>query len=210
MITHFTITKSKEILIGKHKGKVHTSIWKNYSFGVWLLLNSKIAEDKFIDVPETGKRKKDRRIHREKMPRLLVKNLLIKTTLVDISHNEDDEVSEKSLKELMSLKPKIVSAFLQPILDLSEVLEDEEEQMERECSVLFSPKSNGVEDPCRALQLHSIMGGFWNEYGLNVFDLNKLPVEDGVRLKEILRMKASTQSLHNKPKKSSIKKSRGR
>ena len=81
-----------------------------------------------------------------------------------------------------------------PLQSLSNVTDEESERIERECSVLFAEKSTGIADPCEAISLHAMLLTFWEDYGLNYFDAQKLPVRFGLLLREVQRHKITMQA----------------
>ena len=51
-------------------------------------------------------------------------------------------------------------------------------KIDRQCAVLFSDSSNGVTEASRAVSLYCTLSNFWDKFGLNKFDLEKLSYKD--------------------------------
>lgn len=84
-----------------------------------------------------------------------------------------------------------------------EITEKELEDIKMQCIILFGTNSGSVENPHRAVALYCTVVGFWEKFGLNMFDLARIPYKTFVLLKTIMnregelraqQMKAATST----------------
>jgi len=205
MRTYVTVSKKgkrrivSEVKPGNHPdfGDVIWADWKEYSTGLWFVIQWKMFDDEFVQ-DQRGKHK-ERTVRSDRLPRLLVKHLLKGVSFAEVEHNEDGEVSDECLKEIMNVNPKILDALLEPVQALTEIGDDEEKQIQREGFIFFGPTAGGIEDPCYALHLYSVLSGFWSELGMSYFDLFRFPVEKGVRIRELMQVKAEASKIEKPP-----------
>ena len=186
-----------EVLMGAHGGgEVHWAEWKEYSTAVWFMVYHEIVDDAMVDSPHgPAMRHKERKLNEHLHLRLLAKYLLLDTSLLQVEHNQEGELSDECLRQFMGMRPKIVEALMHKVRMEAIVDDDETEMIGKECFSFFSSTKGGVENPCYALHLHSVLSDFWDNYGLSLPALSKFPARDGVRLKEVLSVKAQVSQI---------------
>jgi hypothetical protein len=81
----------------------------------------------------------------------------------------------------------------------------EQQDIDKQCALLFSDKSLGVSEPCETVALYCVSSNFWDKFGLNRNDLRSMPYREFLRLRlmvhrENLAHAARRREDKNKPK----------
>ena len=118
---------------------------------------------------------------------LLLNRMLIGCNCVELEHDEETGwLTDESYKRFAELPAPLVEAFLNRY-EMSINLTDEEELvMDRQAAILFAKNSRGVSNACEAVSKYCTFAGFWDKFGLNRFDLEKLSYREFMMLKFIL------------------------
>ena len=63
---------------------------------------------------------------------------------------------------------------------------------------MFHPNGNGVHNAHEAVSLYCNLSSFWDKFGLNYFDLQRLPQDVYAKLREVLSRESSERGKHRK------------
>ena len=104
---------------------------------------------------------------------------------------ENDQLTEESYNEVIKIHPRI----LRQVLSLVDVFErektkEEEKELAKDCALIFG-KNEGVVNPHPDIVLYCDLIAFWDKFGLNYFDIQKLPKELFYRLKNMMNLESS-------------------
>lgn len=128
---------------------------------------------------------------------------------IEIKRKETGELSEKTMKEISSLNPKILDYFLNKFDELIALSESETLKISEQCGLLFKSNSNGVKSPHEAISLYCELAGFWEKFGLNYYDISKLPIDVYNKLRLILREENEIKANELKGNKKTTSKGKG-
>jgi hypothetical protein len=87
--------------------------------------------------------------------------------------------------------------------------EKEQQDIDKQCALLFSERSVGVAEPCETVALYCVASNFWDKFGLNRNDLRSMPYREFIRLRLMVHRENSAFSARMKDKERSSK-SKGR
>lgn len=131
--------------------------------------------------------------------RLMVKrNLLAWTLDVPIERDKNGWMTPTCYERVSLISAPLMEAFLSGFEESTEVTEDEERRIQRQCSILFSKNSRGVSDPCEAVSLFCSMENFWEKFGLNRDMLPKIPFRDYLLLKEMISRESEATKINTR------------
>jgi len=144
-----------------------------------------------IEQKATVNSEDEREIHvdNEMTKKMIIKMLLVGWDL-DIPLEFDDEtgyLTKESLKGAMSIPAPLMNAFLEQYEKTNEISEEEYIKAERQSAILFSSNSSGVSNACEMVTLFCTLGNFWEKFGLNRFDLKKLPYKEFIMLRVMMQ-----------------------
>jgi len=105
---------------------------------------------------------------------------------IDLCFDESGWITEECHKKIMLMPGPIMEALVSKYQDSYMISVEEEKQIDRQCSILFSKNSRGVENAAEAITLFCVLGNFWEKFGINRFDLKKLPYKEYVMLRMVL------------------------
>ena len=74
--------------------------------------------------------------------------------------------------------------------------EDEKRELEKQCSILFG-KGESVQNPHSYISLYCNLMAFWDKFGMNYFDLLKLPEDVFSALKKVMNLDSMNKNLKN-------------
>ncbi len=77
---------------------------------------------------------------------------------------------------------------------------EEEKTLYKQGIVLFAEKSNGLKDPHPSIRQYCDLLMFWDKFGLNKFDLEKLPQPEYLRLKHIAAIEVERRQFEMRKK----------
>jgi len=117
------------------------------------------------------------------MRRLTIKRNLIDWDIDIPIEREHGWLTPDCYSRVGSVFGPLLEAFLDGFWSKVEVTADEEKQIDRQASILFSKNSRGVVDACEAIRMYCTMGTFSEKFGITYKDLPDLPFRDYVMLK---------------------------
>lgn len=151
--------------------------------GMWLYI-----EENILEVNE-GLVEKDVQITYNfmKMRSFIIKWLLKEWNLpIELEKGNCGELTDDSYEKVMSMFPSILNYFVNYVENRLFLFESERKEISKQCLKLFGPRSIGVNNPHEAVSLYCGYASFWEKFGLNYFDLQRLPQDLYVKLKTVM------------------------
>lgn len=114
---------------------------------------------------------------------------------VELTWRASGQLSDDSYDRLMSIHPRIWRALFDKydVLGVERLTQEEELQIAKECAILYG-KGEGVTNPHRFVTFYSDMMAFWDKFGLNYFDTQRLPQNVYSVLKKMMSLEAEFKS----------------
>lgn len=171
--------------------------------------NTMIERAVAMDVPvEEGRQETMRTIEPFEFRRLLVRKNLLSWTLDVPIERSGGWLTDGCWERVKSVSAPLMQAFLDGYESHYEITEAEEQKIDRQAAILFSPNSRGVVDACEAVGLFCTLSNTWERYGItHKVDLNDMPYREYILLKtmdaksaESMRRKTSSASRGPKAK----------
>ena len=134
--------------------------------------------------------------------RMVVRRNLLEWTLDIPIEREDGWMTARCYRRVSSIPAPLLEAFLDEFERQTMVSVDEEEEISRQCSVLFNKNSSGVADACEAVGMFCTWGNFSEKFGLDKDALARLPYREYLLLKLMVSQESSAmkrESVASKP-----------
>jgi hypothetical protein len=87
--------------------------------------------------------------------------------------------------EIASLPAPIMGRIMQKY-EKTVLSDDDEEKLDRQAASLFNTKGGGVSNPLESVTLFCVLGNFWDKFGLNRYDLERLPYREYAQLRMMM------------------------
>jgi hypothetical protein len=133
-----------------------------------------------------------RYIDNETTKKMMIQRLLIDWNL-DIALEFDDEtgcLTEACYERVKKVSAPLMNALLAEYEKTNEPNEEDEAKIDRQSATLFGKDTRGVSNPCETVSLFCTLGNFWEKFGLNRFDLRKLPYREFIMLRIMMQKEA--------------------
>jgi len=118
------------------------------------------------------------------MRRLILRRMLLSWSLdISLDFDENGWLTDECFKKVVSAPAPLVAAILTKYENTIYIDNDEMKTIDMQAAVLFSKNSRGVTNACEAVRLYCVLHEFWEKFGLNRFDLTKLPYRDFLMLR---------------------------
>ena len=126
-----------------------------------------------------------------RMRRFFITYMLYATNLpglYEIPHDENGMARKDVLDRLMRIHPRIWNALFEKVEMFPDGCTPEEERdMEKQCKQLFCDHK-GVKSPHEWIELYCNLTAFWDKFGLNYFDVMRLPNSLYIALRKIMQL----------------------
>lgn len=101
---------------------------------------------------------------------------------VPLSFDEEGKLDDCSWEKVMRLHPAILRELADNVFNYT-LTDEETSAIARQCHLLFS-KGTAVNSPHQMISLYCTLVDMWKNFGLNYFDLQRLPIKirNGLRL----------------------------
>jgi len=123
----------------------------------------------------------------------MIRRLLLWWDLPIEIERENDWLTDDCFNEIVSLPAPLINSILNKYEDKISVSDDEEKKMQKQAILLFSPNGNGVRNSCEGVTLFCSYSNFWEKFGLNKFDLKKIPYREYVMLRLMISHESEAQ-----------------
>lgn len=178
--------------------------FRKMNYGTWFFLEEECWES--IEVQD-GER--FNRLDQEKMKILYLRFFLAGWNLdEELFWEEDGGLTEESLSKVLALDPKILRVLTDQI-EKEGLTSEEEAILVKQSHLLFGKKSQGVATPHRLISLYCNLVEMWSEFGLNYFDLQKMPIKERMALRKIIQVKKQVDAQEAKQKQLQSQSGRG-
>lgn len=132
--------------------------------------------------------------------RLIVKRNLLEWSLdIPIERDRSGWMTPKSYARVSSIPAPLMDAFVGKFEESVEIGEEEEEQISKQCSLLFSKTSSGVADACEAVSRFCTLGNFSEKFGVNRDSLPKMPYKEFLLLKIMIAKESDAMRVQHAP-----------
>jgi len=168
-------------------GSVMVSVeWETVSYRVLADI-----EDETRFFPEEGSPKYVMDIFKEE--ELIWKKLLRRASWFKVEREGGQISSEQYEAQILALDPRVAIALVLPVMQDLFISPAENQRLYKQCVALFAAKSRGVTYPDKWIRRYCELVTFWEKFGLNAFDLEKIPQAEALRLRRIAMMGAERQ-----------------
>lgn len=104
---------------------------------------------------------------------------------MEMTWEDDGGLSEDSFGKLLSLHPKILREIVKN-LDKYSLSDEDSATIVRQSHLLFKKNGGPVSSPHKMISLYCSLTEMWQKFGLNYFDLKKMPVYERNALRKII------------------------
>ena len=117
-----------------------------------------------------------------RLKKFFIKYMIKDWCFDELERNLDGSLTDDSMNMIFRLHPNILKTLLNGYIYKSGFTIEEEGQIQKQCYLLFD-KGQGVKNPHKYISLYCDLVSFWNKFGLNYFDIQRLPQDvcDGLR-----------------------------
>lgn len=130
-----------------------------------------------------------------KLKMFIIKWLLKRWTLpIELVKKSNGELTDESYKRVMNVHPAILKYFVNEFENTMFISDEDKQTITKQCGLLFHPKSKGVSNPHNAVSMYCSLTGFWEKFGLNYYDMQRLPHDVFIQLKMVLSNEISIRS----------------
>lgn len=139
-----------------------------------------------------------------KLREFMLRRMLCATSIpsVIVEYGSDGFLTERSFESVMRVHPRILRVLMGKIEFFPKPMDDEDErELEKQCSILFG-KGEAVVNPHPHVTMYCNLMAFWEKFGMNYFDLLRLPQDVFSILKKIMTLENTNKSakIEDKPK----------
>lgn len=117
-----------------------------------------------------------------RLKKFFIKYMIKDWCFGELKRNLDGSLTDESVNYVFRLHPNILKTLLNGYTYKSGFTLEEEGKIQKQCYLLFD-KGQGIKNPHKYISLYCDLVSFWSKFGLNYFDIQKLPqdVYDGLR-----------------------------
>lgn len=131
-----------------------------------------------------------------KVKLFMLKRMISATNIdgVSIEYQPNGILSDQSYSDIMKIHPRILRMLMNKVNVFPKSLsKSEEKELEKQCSILFG-KGDGIQDPHPYISVYCNLASFWEKFGINYFDLMRLPRDLFKMLKQVMSLETSNKS----------------
>lgn len=132
-----------------------------------------------------------------RIKKFMIRRMLCGTNIswISLSRNSDGTLDDKSYNSIMRIHPRIMRVMMNK-MDIfpKQLSKSEEKDLEKQCSVLFG-KGEGVMNPHPYIVSYCNLLSFWDKFGMNYFDIMKLPRDMFAMLKKMMTLDNNYKSM---------------
>jgi len=131
-----------------------------------------------------------------KVKLFMIEYMLAGTSIPIKIERDGDRLCKSSLDSIMRIHPRIMRIIMSKVSVFPDDLpKDEKMRLDRQCSKLFGDGS-GIMNPHEWISTYCNLTAFWEKFGLNYFDIMRLPHELFSHLKTVMSLESSCKSKH--------------
>lgn len=117
-------------------------------------------------------------------------------------------LTDECLDRVLSYPGPLLDKMIDKFEERNEISEQQINDINMQCMILFGTHSGAVENPDRAVALYCTFSGLWEKLGLNMFDLAKLPYKTFTLLRMIMHKEGELREQQMKARANSAQHSR--
>lgn len=118
----------------------------------------------------------------------VLRNLLSWWSLdIELKRDEFGTLTEESYENVLKIHPSILNYFLGVYDETYEISDTDNQKIIDQCHNLFREGSKGITDADDSISTYCNLTGFWEKFGLNYFDIQRLPDDLFNKLNLIMR-----------------------
>lgn len=107
----------------------------------------------------------------------------------------DNEIlTDECFEKVLTIHPNILRILIEKFEQTLFLTEADKDVIIKQSRILFKD-GGGVEGPHEAISLYCDLTSFWDKFGLNYFDLQKLPYETYLKLKTVLQHETTFRNI---------------
>ena len=125
-----------------------------------------------------------------KMRLFMLRRMLCSTSIKGLRIERDRQgcLTDESFSAVLSIHPRILRVLMDKVDVLPKPMDKgEERELERQCAALFG-KGEGVTDPHEYVTMYCNLVAFWDKFGMNYFDILRLPQDVFSALKKVMAL----------------------
>lgn len=146
-----------------------------------------------------------------KIKLFMIKYLFCNTNLpyIKLQRADNGELTEKSFEQVMKIHPRIWRTIFD-MVDVfpNELSQQEQKNLQKQCAILFG-QGNSVSQPHQWIVTYCNLVAFWDKFGMNYYDILKLPHETFLFLKKVMSLQMDYRNRSMNENKNSAKGKRG-
>lgn len=122
----------------------------------------------------------------------VIKYLFCRTNIpnIKLQRLRNGQLTQESFQNLMKIHPRIWRSLFEIIKIFPEQLDKEtEKSLEKQCSILFG-QNKPVSQPHDWIITYCNLVAFWDKFGMNYYDILRLPQETFLFLKKIMSLES--------------------
>lgn len=146
------------------------------------------------------------------LKKFMIRYLLVRTNFpgVVIERDRYGRLTDSSYESVMRLHPRILRVIFSKVSVFPKNLDERKKsELEKQCFQLFG-KGEAVKNPLPDVSLYCNLTAFWDKFGLNYFDVMKLPNELFNTLKHIMSLDNEYKSQALESRKNDVPRHHGR
>jgi len=160
---------------------IESATFKKWTFG------DNVLVEKFCwredEVKEKNQLKMQKNIDYIEMRRMSLRRCLLDWTLDIPIEREDGWITNDSYERIGKIGAPLLGAFVSGFWNHIELSQKEREEIDKQATILFSPNSHGVMQPCEAVRLYCTLSGFAEKFNMTLDDMSNLPFREYLMLK---------------------------
>ena len=125
-----------------------------------------------------------------KLKMFMIRRMLCATSIdgIDIEYDSYGMLKDECFDRFMQIHPRILRVLMDKMDILPKPMpKSEEKELEKQCSILFG-KGEGVTNPHEYIAMYCNLMASWDKFGMNYFDLLKLPQDVFSALKRVMSL----------------------
>jgi len=130
-----------------------------------------------------------------KLDTVAVKRLLLRVSFIEEDLKSPGEwMADEVWETVKHIRPCLMDCWISQVRQEIFIPEEESTRIEEQCVLLFKPNSTGVSAPVQAISQYCMMSTMWEKFGLDYFDLQRIPRPLFIRLQKIAHMEIRMQA----------------
>lgn len=127
-----------------------------------------------------------------KIKRFMLERMLYDTNLpnIKVKYDQNGKLQKKVLDKIYKVHPRILRSIMDKVQFFPNTLSKKEnKEIEKQCAKLFG-SGQSVSNPHEMIMTYCNLVSFWDKFGLNYFDIMKMPRDLYNSLKKIMTLES--------------------